>query len=104
MTTRKQGLVHTVFFWLKESTETNKVALHAGLEKLATIDIIREAYVGQPASTNREVIDNTYDFSITFIFDDKATQDVYQDHPDHIVFIKTCSHLWQKVQVYDAVS
>lgn len=104
MTARKQGFVHTVFFWLKESTESNKTELYAGLEKLAEIDIIGEAYIGQPASTNREVIDSSYDFSITFIFKDKATQDVYQDHPDHHVFIETCGHLWQKVQVYDAVS
>lgn len=92
------------FFWLKEQTESNKVALYSGLEKLAEIDLIKEAYIGKPAATNREVIDSSYDFSITFIFDDKSKQDVYQDHPDHLVFIETCSHLWKQVQVYDAIS
>lgn len=98
----KQGFVHTVFFWLKESSEANKTALQRGLIELAKIDLIAEAYVGQPADTHREVIDSSYDFSITFIFPDKASQDIYQTHPDHLQFIENCKHLWEKVQVYDA--
>jgi hypothetical protein len=100
----KSGFVHTVFFWLKDQSEDSKASLHAGLSELASIDLISQAYIGQPAGTNREVIDSSYDFSITFIFDDKSKQDIYQDHPDHLVFIDTCAHLWKQVQVYDAVS
>ncbi len=97
--------VHTVFFWLKEKdNDAARAALHAGLKELATISEIQTAYVGTPASTRRPVIDHTYDFSITFIFPDKATQDIYQEHPDHLKFIEKCSALWDRVQVYDAVS
>jgi hypothetical protein len=103
MSSLKQGLVHTVFFWLKESTEENKNALQAGLTKLAEIDLIGEAFIGQPAGTSREVIDGSYDLSITFIFPDKPTQDEYQTHPNHLKFIENCSHLWGRVQVYDAL-
>jgi hypothetical protein len=78
--------------------------LHAGLSKLASIDLISQAYIGQPAGTNREVIDSSYDFSITFIFDDKSKQDIYQNHPESSGFVDTCAHLWKQVQVYDAVS
>ena len=99
----KTGFVHTVFFWLKEkANEQHREQLHAGLLKLAEIDEIGLAYVGQPANTNREVIDTSYDFSITFIFDSAHKQDVYQDHADHHAFIASCSMLWEKVQVYDA--
>jgi hypothetical protein len=104
MSQLRSGFVHTVFFWLKDRDEANKASLHAGLKKLAGISLISEAYIGQPAATNREVIDGSYDFSITFIFDDKSKQDIYQDHPDHLTFIDTCAHLWKQVQVYDAVS
>jgi hypothetical protein len=97
--------VHTVFFWLKDKeSDEARQALHEGLKELATIEEIDTAYVGTPASTRRPVIDHTYDFSITFIFKDKATQDIYQDHPDHHKFIDKCSPLWDRVQVYDAVS
>ncbi len=97
--------VHTVFFWLKENdNDEARQALHEGITKLATIDLIGTAYVGTPASTRRPVIDHTFDFSITFVFPDKATQDLYQDHPDHLKFIEQCAHLWGRVQVYDAVS
>lgn len=97
------GFVHTVFFWLKNNEKQEDVQmLHDGLKELAKIDLIKSAYIGRPADTNREVIDSSFDFSITFIFDNKADQDVYQDHADHHVFINSCNHLWQKVQVYDA--
>jgi hypothetical protein len=29
---------------------------------------------------------------------------MYQVHPDHMTFIDTCASLWDRVQVYDAVS
>ena len=99
----KTGFVHTVFFWLKEKgNEDHRKQLHAGLLKLSEIAEIGVAYVGQPAPTNREVIDSSYDFSITFIFETAEKQDIYQDHADHHAFIAACSMLWEKVQVYDA--
>ncbi|TDB68884.1 Dabb family protein [Arundinibacter roseus] len=97
--------VHTVFFWLKEKeNEQARQQLHAGLKELATIDEIQTAYVGAPADTRRPVIDHTFDFSITFVFSDDASQERYQVHPEHLAFIDACKHLWERVQVYDAVS
>lgn len=99
----KTGFVHTVFFWLKEKeNESHRQQLHEGLLKLSEIAEIAVAYLGQAAPTNREVIDNTYDFSITFVFDTAENQDIYQDHADHHAFIAKCSMLWDRVQVYDA--
>lgn len=101
----KQGFVHTVFFWLKEKNNIeHQEKLHAGLLELSKIDLIQTAYVGKVATTNREVIDSSYDFSITFIFDNKELQDAYQTNEDHYKFIENCSKYWEKVQVYDALS
>ena len=36
-------------------------------------------------------------------FDDVEGQDVYQEHPIHKKFVENCSHLWDKVIVYDAM-
>lgn len=96
--------VHTVFFWLKDPESTSqRAALYAGLQELATIAEIKTAYVGVAADTRRPVIDSTYDFSVTFIFETPQLQDIYQEHPDHKKFIENCAHTWGKVQVYDAV-
>jgi hypothetical protein len=96
--------VHTVYFWLKDkSSQANREKLHAGIQSLTSIDVIQQAYVGVPASTRREVIDSSYDFSITFIFENKEKHDAYQVHPTHLKFVETCRELWAKVQVYDAV-
>jgi len=97
--------VHTVFFWLKHpENNDDRSALAAGLETLKGVQDISAAYIGKPAETRRPVIDHSYDFSITFVFADKAAHDVYQEHPIHLKFVADCAHLWERVQVYDAVS
>lgn len=97
--------VHTVFFWLKHpENQEDRDALRAGLDSLTGITEISAAYIGKPADTRRPVIDHSYDFSLTFVFTDKANHDVYQEHPTHLAFVSNCAHLWERVQVYDAVS
>lgn len=96
--------VHTVFFWLHHpESQADHDALRAGLESLKAVTDISAAYIGTPAETRRPVIDHTYDFSLTFVFADKAAHDVYQTHPIHLAFVDQCAHLWQRVQVYDMV-
>lgn len=96
--------VHTVFFWLKHPENgADHDALRAGLESLKGVQQISAAYIGTPAETRRPVIDHSYDFSLTFAFADKAAHDVYQEHPVHLEFVSKCSHLWERVKVYDAV-
>lgn len=94
--------VHSVYFWLKP-TETDHAAFRAGVESLGAIDTVRAIYVGQPATTDRPVIDRSYSFALTVVFDDLAGHDVYQDHPIHLDFVKNFGHCWDRVQIYDAV-
>ncbi|UFH56062.1 Dabb family protein [Spirosoma sp. KNUC1025] len=97
--------VHTVFFWLKHpENQEDHQALRAGLESLKGVTDISAAYIGTPADTRRPVIDHSYDFSLTFVFADKGAHDAYQVHPIHLAFVEQCAHLWERVQVYDAVS
>jgi hypothetical protein len=99
-------LVHHVFFWLKNPDSKEDLAkLLAGLRTLTAIETVRGAHFGVPASTEkREVVDNSYSASEILFFDDTAGQKAYQDHPVHKEFVADCSHLWQRVVVYDAVS
>ena len=96
--------VHHVYFWLKNpGTEADKAQLVDGLKKLSAVETIDSFHIGQPADTDREVIDRSYAVSWLLLFKNKADQDVYQVHPLHLKFIEECSHLWQKVVVYDSV-
>jgi hypothetical protein len=99
-------IVHHVFFWLKNPNSKEDLAkLLAGVKSLEKIETIRSMHVGVPASTEkREVVDNSYHVSELMFFDDLAGQKIYQDHPVHQKFIAECSHLWEKVVVYDVVA
>jgi len=101
----KKQLVHHVFFWLKNPDSKEDLAkLLAGLQTLRKIETIRKINIGVPASTEkRDVVDTSYHASELMFFDDLAGQKTYQDHPIHQKFIADCSHLWDKVIVYDSM-
>ena len=101
---RKQ-LAHHVFFWLKNAgSKEDRNKLVEGLRTLEKIESVRKIHIGVPASTEkRDVVDNSFSVSELIFFDDVAGQDAYQVHPIHKKFVADCSHLWQKVIVYDSI-
>jgi hypothetical protein len=101
----KFPVVHHVFFWLKNpGSIEDRDKLAAGVKTLSKIETVRELHVGVVASTEkRDVVDNSWAVSELMFFSDVEGQAVYQTHPIHLEFIKNCSHLWEKVIVYDAI-
>jgi len=99
-------VVHHVFFWLKNpGSAADLDQLVAGLKTLADIPRIKELYIGKPASTEqREVVDASWQVSELMFFDNLEAQAAYQQHPLHLAFVKNCSHLWEKVIVYDTTN
>jgi hypothetical protein len=99
----KKGVIHHVFFWLKNpSSKDDLQKLLEGLRTLEQIKTVRKLYIGVPASTEkREVVDNSYHVSELMFFDTIDDQGAYQYDPIHKKFIEDCSHLWEKVIVYD---
>jgi hypothetical protein len=106
MNQEKNVLVHHVFFWLKNPDSKEDLAkLVAGVKSLHKIETIEYIHVGVPASTEkREVVDNSYAVSELMFFKNLEGQKTYQDHPIHQKFISECSHLWEKVVVYDTIN
>ncbi len=104
MGNEKPGLIHTVFFWLKEDlTAEQKAKFEAGVKSLSTISHVKDCYIGPPAATEkREVVDNSFDLSLICHFDGKAAQDAYQIDPIHLKFVEECKDLWERVIVYDS--
>jgi hypothetical protein len=106
MTSPLPRLVHHVFFWLKNPNSAEDLRkLIAGLQMLAKIEVVRAIHIGVPASTEkRAVVDASFSASEILFFDDIAGQNTYQEHPLHKRFVAECSHLWERVVVYDAIS
>ncbi|MEX0770049.1 MAG: Dabb family protein [Balneolaceae bacterium] len=102
----ESALVHTVYFWFNDDvSEEDHQNFYQELKKLKQIPQIREGWIGVPADTEeRGVIDNTYDYSITFVFDNKEAEAEYQVHPIHLDFVETNADLWENVVVYDATT
>ncbi len=95
---------HHVFFWLKNKTsDTDKQDLLKGLQTLEAVQPKISIHIGVPATTNRPVIDTSYDFSLLLVFKDLGEQESYQIHPIHEAFVKNCAQLWEKVVIYDSV-
>jgi hypothetical protein len=101
---KEKGVIHHVFFWLKNpASQEDKQKLLAGLQTLRQIKTVKSLYIGVPASTEkRDVVDNSFQVSELMFFDNVAAQQAYQDDPVHKKFVADCSHLWEKVVVYDA--
>ena len=97
--------IHHVYFWLKKETPaTAREQLIAdGRSLLGEIPRVRHLWVGSPAMTPRDVVDNSYDVGLCVILDDSAAHDVYQTHAKHLEFIGRNKAHWERVRVYDFV-
>jgi hypothetical protein len=102
---KKKTLSHHVFFWLKNpDSKEDLTKLIEGLNTLRKIETIHDLQIGVPASTEkRDVVDNSFSVSELMFFDNVEGQNVYQVHPIHKKFVDDCSHLWEKVIVYDSM-
>ncbi|MEX2388362.1 MAG: Dabb family protein [Phycisphaeraceae bacterium] len=97
--------VHNVYFWLKpDLAAEQRAAFVAGVQSLTQIPAVRHGYVGVPASTDRSIIDRSYDYALTIVCDDQAKHDAYQVDPIHDRFRQQCEPFWDRVLIYDAVT
>ncbi|MEO7414760.1 MAG: Dabb family protein [Opitutaceae bacterium] len=99
-------LSHHVFFWLKNpDSKADLEKLLAGIRMLAAIETVKAIQVGVPASTEkRAVVESSYHASELLMFDNVEGQNIYQTHPLHQKFVEDCSHLWDKVTVFDSIA
>lgn len=97
---------HVVYFWLNnpEDASEKKEFLINLKTFIENMENIMDAYIGVPAETPRDVVDNTYQYCLNLGFEDKKQHDIYQDHDLHKKFIEKSAHLWKRVLVYDSVS
>lgn len=106
-TENQQGsFAHVVYFWLKNpDNQSDRQAFEKSLKNfIDNSAYIKTKFIGVPAATDREVIDNSYTYSLMLTFENKSQQDKYQEEEGHKKFIEESSGLWSKVLVYDSES
>lgn len=98
------AFVHTVYFWLQHpDNKTDRELFESSLKKfLKNSQYAKTKFIGSPMQSDREVVDDTYTYSLIVSFDSKEEQDLYQKEDAHLLFIKEASHVWSKVIVYDS--
>lgn len=95
-------IIHSVYFWLKaDLPDQQRQEFEQELSKLTHIRSVSDCRFGVPSSTDRPVIERSYDYGLIITFDSLAKHDVYQDDPVHRQFIENCRHLWRDVKIYD---
>lgn len=94
---------HVVIFWTDPANPNATDALIAGANQyLRGIPGVLQFHVGKMVPSHRPVVDQTYQVALNLVFPDKASQDAYQTHPQHVEFIeKVFKKVCQKVVVYD---
>jgi hypothetical protein len=97
-------LGHMVFFTLKDRTPEAREKLAALCRKYLN-DHQGTTYfsVGTLAEDlDRDVNDREFDVALHLVFKDKASYEIYADHPRHLEFIKLGKDQWAKVRVFDS--
>ena len=97
--------IHSVYFWLRDDlSEEQRSQFLEKASALTKIESARHGWLGVPAPTDRPIIDRSYSYALTVVFDDEAGQDLYQDHPVHDRFRDECGSFWTRVLIYDSVT
>jgi hypothetical protein len=94
---------HIVIFWTDPAIPNAADELVAGAVKyLKDIPGVQHFHVGKMASSQRPVVDQSYQVALNLGFPDQKTQDDYQVHPRHVEFVeKVFKPLCTKVLIYD---
>lgn len=100
-----RAFTHVVYFWLNnpDSAEDRREFVTSLNKFMENSEYAETKFIGIPADTPRDVVDNSYTYSLILTFPSKEIQNKYQTEPAHLLFIEEASHLWRRVQVYDSV-
>lgn len=103
-TTFDHGFAHVVYFWFKNpDSQADRGTFEASLTKfLNSSRYAKTKFIGKPPKAIRDVVDDSFTYSLILSFESAEDQAAYQDEPSHKVFIEECQDLWEKVIVYDS--
>ena len=98
------AFTHVVYFWLEnpDNPEECREFESAVRELMDTSRYTKTNFLGRPPRATREVVDDSFTYTMIVTFESAAAQKAYQVEQVHLDFIAKAGHLWKKVLVYDA--
>jgi len=94
--------IHNVYFWLWNTiSDEERERFEQELAALTRDPHVLDRCFGKPSSTDRPVIDSSYDYGVVLRFENRAAHDSYQAGQAHQQFLERCASMWRRVQVYD---
>jgi len=99
----KMNLHHVVIVWLQEDVDDNtRAQLIEESKKLAEIKQVRQLHIGAAITSDRDIVDDSFDFAMTMTFDSTEDMGQYITHPQHREFVEDRLKPYiKKVVVYD---
>lgn len=90
-------------FWTDPEQPQAADELIAGANRyLRPLPGIVHFHVGKMVPSHRPVVEQSYQVGLNVVFTDKAAQDAYQVHPEHVEFVeKVFKRVCRKVVIYD---
>lgn len=97
---------HVVMVWLKEpGNEQQRLAFIKASEQLGSLPGIVNRHVGVVRSSDRSIVDDTFDVAVTVTMESEAALTAYLNNPKHKEILhKKIKPLTNRVVVYDFIS
>ena len=98
-----RGVVHTVFLWLKDAGNLkHRQQLLLATERLRSIPGVADIRFGEAISSDRAIVDDSFDIGIYFYFSDVDAMNRYLVHPLHLEVVeKVIKPRVQRIVVHD---
>lgn len=99
----KTLISHIVVFWLKEGiNELQKKTIITNADTLNNIPGLQSFHIGKMIPSERDVVDNSYDFAFNMTFNSQKDLDSYISHSIHQEFVRiNIEPNIKQIKVYD---
>lgn len=101
-----QKVTHVVMVWLKQpGNEQQRAAFIKASEQLNSLPGIVNRHVGVVVSSDRSIVDDTFDVAVTVTMESPMALKKYLNHPKHKKILREkIKPLTNRVVVYDFMS
>lgn len=98
-----RGVVHTVFLWLKQpGNDQYRHQLLRASEQLRAIPGVVDIRYGETITSDRAIVDDSFDVGIYIYFSDVETMNRYLAHPKHKRLVEQAlKPIVDRIVVYD---
>ena len=100
---RSKGVVHAVFLWLKqpENAQHRYQLLHAS-DQLRAIPGVVDIRYGETITSDRTIVDDSFDVGLYIYFSDVEAMNGYLVHPEHKRLVEQdLKPIVERIVVYD---